>query len=213
MTEAKPRRTKKIQGGPRSQAVVEKVHAATLAEIDRAGFAGMTMDGVARAAGINRTTLYRRWPSKADLVADLFEQEVSRLETATLPVDPQAAVDLGISGTFLPHGLGHLLGVQVHDVGGFRPAPDAAPIPRPQGHPALRLTRRLEPGMVVTVEPGLYFIESLLARLSAGPHRVAVEWPLVERLVPYGGIRIEDNVVVTADGGENLTRAAFAYAG
>ena len=92
MTEAKPRRTKKIQGGPRSQAVVEKVHAATLAEIDRAGFVGMTMDGVARAAGINRTTLYRRWPSKADLVADLFEQEVSRLETATLPVDPQAAV-------------------------------------------------------------------------------------------------------------------------
>jgi len=140
---------------------------------------------------------------------------VARLlrEHGVLRVDPQAAVELGISGTFLPHGLGHLLGVQVHDVGGFRPAPDAAPIPRPPGHPALRLTRRLEPGMVVTVEPGLYFIESLLAKLRAGPHREAVDWPLVERLVPYGGIRIEDNVVVTAEGGENLTRAAFAYAG
>lgn len=134
-------------------------------------------------------------------------------EAGVLRVDPQAALERGISAAFLPHGLGHLLGVQVHDVGGFRPAPDTEPIPRPPGHPALRLTRRLEPGMVVTVEPGLYFIDSLLAQLKSGPHADAVNWPLVERLAPYGGIRIEDNVVVTADGRENLTRTGFAYAG
>ncbi len=72
------------------------------------------------------------------------------------------AVAQGVSSIFLPHGLGHLLGLQVHDIGGFVAAAGTQPIARPEGHPALRLTRRLEPGMVVTVEPGLYFIDSLL---------------------------------------------------
>jgi Xaa-Pro dipeptidase len=130
-----------------------------------------------------------------------------------LTIGPDEAVASGVSAAFLPHGLGHLLGLQVHDVGGFRPAADAEPIPRPPGHPALRLTRRLEPGMVVTVEPGLYFIDSLLASLRAGPHAGAVNWPVVERLAPCGGIRIEDNVAVTATGQENLTRTAFADVG
>jgi Xaa-Pro dipeptidase len=98
----------------------------------------------------------------------------------------------------------------VHDVGGFRPAPDADPIPRPEGHPALRLTRRLEAGMVVTVEPGVYFIDSLLSRLKAGPQADVVNWTLVANLAACGGIRIEDNVVVTATGHDNLTRTAFA---
>jgi len=66
--------------------------------------------------------------------------------------------------------------------------------------------------MVVTVEPGLYFIDMLLARLREGPHASAVDWPLVQRLRGCGGIRIEDNVVVGGNGGENLTRAAFAAA-
>jgi Xaa-Pro dipeptidase len=127
-----------------------------------------------------------------------------------ITLEPEQALASGVTAAFLPHGLGHLLGVQVHDVGGFRPAADAEPIPRPPGHPALRLTRRLEPGMVVTVEPGIYFIDSLLAQLRAGPHGRTVNWPLVERLSAYGGIRIEDNVVVTASGHDNLTRTAFA---
>jgi Xaa-Pro dipeptidase len=134
-------------------------------------------------------------------------------ETGILRLAPDDAVSRGISAAFLPHGLGHLLGLQVHDVGGFSPAAGAAPIPRPPGHPALRLTRPLQPGMVVTVEPGLYFIDSLLAQLKSGPHADAVDWPLVERLAPFGGIRIEDNVVVTEGGHENLTRAAFADVG
>jgi Xaa-Pro dipeptidase len=64
--------------------------------------------------------------------------------------------------------------------------------------------------MVVTVEPGLYFIDSLLESLRAGPHASRVDWTLIEALRPCGGIRIEDNVAVGEDSAENLTRAAFA---
>jgi Xaa-Pro dipeptidase len=131
-------------------------------------------------------------------------------EAGVLNMSPEEAVASGVSGVFLPHGLGHLLGLQVHDVAGFRDQPDGDYIPRPQGHAALRLTRKLHAGMVVTVEPGLYFINSLLQKLKAGPYGSRVNWPLVDELRPCGGIRIEDNVAVRAADGENLTRAAFA---
>jgi Xaa-Pro dipeptidase len=131
-------------------------------------------------------------------------------DAGVLQLSAEAAVAAGVSSAFMPHGLGHLLGLQVHDVGGLTAAAGTEPIPRPDGHPALRLTRRLEAGMVVTVEPGLYFIDSLLDKLRAGPHAAAVNWTLVDTLRSCGGIRIEDNVVVTASGHENLTRTAFA---
>jgi Xaa-Pro dipeptidase len=133
-------------------------------------------------------------------------------DAGVLQLSAEAAVAAGVSSAFMPHGLGHLLGLQVHDVGGLIAVAGTEPIPRPDGHPALRLTRRLEAGMVVTVEPGLYFIDSLLDKLRAGPHAAAVNWTLVDTLRSCGGIRIEDNVVVTASGHENLTRAAFADA-
>jgi Xaa-Pro dipeptidase len=143
------------------------------------------------------------------------QHEIAALlrDIGVLRMDASEAVDCGVSATFMPHGLGHLLGLQVHDVGGLHSSAETAPIPRPEGHPALRLTRRLEAGMVVTVEPGLYFIDSLLQRLRAGAHSAQVDWLLVDKLRCFGGIRIEDNVAVTAAGGENLTRAAFAAAG
>ena len=62
----------------------------------------------------------------------------------------------GLSSVFFPHGIGHLLGLQVHDVAGLARDASGAEIPRPEGHPFLRLTRRLEPGFVVTIEPGVY---------------------------------------------------------
>ena len=90
--------------------------------------------------------------------------------------------------------------------------PPGAKLRGPPGHPYLRLTRRLEPGFVVTMEPGLYFIEPLLAQARADARGAHINWPRVENLRRFGGIRIEDDLVVTASGCENLTRDAFAAA-
>jgi Xaa-Pro dipeptidase len=122
------------------------------------------------------------------------------------------AVTSGLSSVFFPHGVGHLLGLQVHDVAGFTVSPDGQQRARPQGHPYLRLTRTLEPGFVVTIEPGLYFIDALLNEARRSAHAAHINWQAVERLRPYGGIRIEDNVVCTSGAPENLTRRAFAAA-
>jgi Xaa-Pro dipeptidase len=81
---------------------------------------------------------------------------------------------------------------------------------RPEGHPYLRLTRMLEPGVVVTVEPGIYWIDSLLRAAHEDKRRAQIDWSVVDELRPYGGIRIEDNVVATASKPENMTRDAFA---
>jgi Xaa-Pro dipeptidase len=120
------------------------------------------------------------------------------------------ALETGVTGVFFPHGIGHLLGLQVHDVGGVMGDVDGALRERPEGHPYLRLTRMLEPGVVVTVEPGIYFIDSLLAAAYAGAKRAHIDWSVVHELRPCGGIRIEDNVVATAGTPENMTRDAFA---
>jgi Xaa-Pro dipeptidase len=134
-------------------------------------------------------------------------------ELGVLRIDPDAAVESGVSAVFFPHGLGHLIGLQVHDVGGFQRDDRGGRIEPPPGHPYLRLTRPLAPGMVVTIEPGIYFIDSLLAGLRAGPQADAVDWREVEQLRPFGGVRIEDEVVCTAGAPENITRNAFAAAG
>jgi Xaa-Pro dipeptidase len=120
------------------------------------------------------------------------------------------ALESGVTSVFFPHGIGHLLGLQVHDVGGVMGDLQGHERKRPEGHPYLRLTRMLEPGVVVTVEPGIYFIESLLAAAHADKRRAHINWDVVEELKPYGGIRIEDNVVATTSTPENMTRDAFA---
>ncbi|SRR5579875_2435248 len=123
--------------------------------------------------------------------------------------DAEEAVATGVSSVFLPHGIGHLLGLQVHDVGGLLRSPEGGEIPRPPGHPYLRLTRVLEEGFVVTMEPGIYFIESLLDEARADSRAGRINWTRVEQLRRFGGIRIEDDLAVTAAGAENLTRDAF----
>jgi len=125
---------------------------------------------------------------------------------------PEDMVAKGISSAFLPHGLGHLLGLQTHDVGGFMASPRGDAIPKPDGHPYLRMTRVLKENYVVTIEPGLYFISSLLQKLRQGEYSGVVNWPKVDVFRKYGGIRIEDNVVAKAGGPENLTRDAFKLA-
>ncbi|RZJ07126.1 MAG: Xaa-Pro dipeptidase [Rubrivivax sp.] len=126
----------------------------------------------------------------------------------------EAMVEEGVTKPFFPHGIGHLLGLQVHDVGGFMAAETGGVADKPEGHRYLRLTRPLQAGMVVTIEPGLYFIPMLLCELRASKHSGQVDWAAVDRLSRYGGIRIEDDVACRAAGEapENLTRDAFALA-
>lgn len=112
----------------------------------------------------------------------------------------------GISRTFYPHGLGHALGLQVHDVGCGLIKPKTE-------NPFLRNTSRIEEGQVFTIEPGLYFIDSLLAELRGKPEASMVDWNMVEALAPLGGIRIEDDVLVTATGPRNLTRDVLPLGG
>jgi Xaa-Pro dipeptidase len=123
--------------------------------------------------------------------------------------DAEEAVASGVTSVFLPHGIGHLLGLEVHDAGGFMESPEGGDIPRPEGHPFLRLTRALQKGFVVTVEPGIYFIDQLLDAARADARASKINWSRVASLRKYGGIRIEDNVAITDTGCENLTREAF----
>ncbi len=127
-------------------------------------------------------------------------------------LDAGAIVDTRISSTFFPHGVGHFLGLQVHDVAGFHADCLGNLIAKPEGHEFLRLTRVIEPRMSFTIEPGLYFIDPLLKDLKAGDRAKHVNWSKVDEFRKFGGIRIEDDVVVTDDGCKNLTREAFAAA-
>ncbi len=127
-------------------------------------------------------------------------------DTGVVKVTAEEAFEGGITRAFLPHGVGHQLGLQVHDVGGHQAGPAGGEVAPPAEYPFLRNTRILEPGHVVTIEPGLYFTPTLLDPLRAGDNASAVDWDLVDRLMPLGGIRIEDNIVCTTGDPDDLTR-------
>lgn len=127
-------------------------------------------------------------------------------------VSPEAALATGVSSAFFPHGIGHGIGLQVHDVAGFAASDEGGAIAKPEGHPYLRLTRPLDAGMVVTIEPGVYFIDMLLDEVKKNGHADSIDWARVETFKPFGGIRIEDDVVCTEDEPLNLTREGFAEA-
>jgi len=131
-------------------------------------------------------------------------------EFGVLNISPEEALASGVSSAFFPHGIGHGIGLQVHDVAGFAASDSGGSIAKPDGHPYLRLTRTLAPGMVVTIEPGIYFIDMLLDELKAKGLGDAVDWARVDAFKPFGGIRIEDDVVCTEGAPINLTREAFA---
>jgi Xaa-Pro dipeptidase len=119
------------------------------------------------------------------------------------------ALATGVTSVFLPHGIGHLLGLEVHDVGGFMRSPEDGDIAPPESHPFLRLTRVLREGFVVTMEPGIYFIDQLLDAARTDARADKINWSRVAALRKFGGIRIEDDLAVQASGCENLTRDAF----
>lgn len=108
-----------------------------------------------------------------------------------------------IFALFFPHGLGHFLGLDTHDVGGYPKGVDR--IDRP-GIKFLRARRELLPGMVITIEPGVYFVPAVLKPAIADPKKNKfLNTEKVESLLNFGGIRIEDDIIVTEDGMENMT--------
>lgn len=127
-------------------------------------------------------------------------------ELRVLKLGGEDALARGVTRPFFPHGLGHFLGIQVHDVSGHQRNPAGGRKEPPKDHPYLRTTRMIEERQVFTVEPGCYFIPMLLREHRSGATKDAFDWKLVDRLTSCGGVRIEDNVLVTAIGHENLTR-------
>ncbi|WP_231758072.1 Xaa-Pro dipeptidase [Microbulbifer elongatus] len=138
-------------------------------------------------------------------------QKIGQLlqQFGVIKTSPESAVESGLTRTFMPHGLGHFLGLQVHDVGGHQAAPEGGTTPPPAEYPFLRTTRTIEENQVFTIEPGLYFIDSLLGELKESQLADEVNWDKVEKLRPFGGVRIEDNVIVHADHVENMTRDCY----
>ena len=111
-----------------------------------------------------------------------------------------------IGAVFMPHGLGHFLGIDTHDVGGY--PVDGPSRPALAGYARLRTARTLAAGMFITVEPGCYFIDPLLDAALADPERAPFLSAVA--IAPYrgtGGVRIEDDVLVTESGCENFTWA------
>jgi Xaa-Pro dipeptidase len=127
-------------------------------------------------------------------------------ECELLTVSAEEACERNLGYAFYPHGVGHHLGLQVHDVGGRQAGPGGGAQDPPERFPWLRTTRSLEAGHVVTIEPGLYLIPLLLDPHRDGEHRDAFNWGLIDALLPHGGIRIEDDVAVTGDGPDDLSR-------
>jgi len=116
--------------------------------------------------------------------------------------EPGSLLEQGAVTIFFPHGIGHMVGLGIRDAGDVLEGRDGMY----PGYPRLRFDRPLEPGHVVTVEPGIYFVPSLLRdRELRGRHRDTVDWERTDRMLDFGGIRIEDNVLVTEDGFEVLT--------
>ena len=127
------------------------------------------------------------------------------IEAGVLSMEPSEALESGVIRHFFPHPLGHFLGLQVHDVGQKE---------REEQHndkmlEAACMMGRVQAGHVVTVEPGIYFIKQLLKKLSASAYRTSVNWEKVDELIPFGGMRIEDNIEVRENGPANLTRECF----
>lgn len=117
--------------------------------------------------------------------------------------DIDEMMENNIFALFFPHGLGHFLGLDTHDVGGYPKGVER--IERP-GVKFLRVRRELMPGMVITIEPGIYFIPALLGpALEDDEQSKYLNEDKIRSLFNFGGIRIEDNLIITEDGCENMT--------
>lgn len=161
------------------------------------------LHGLVRKAGLKATDLCAPGVEWRDVHLAAAEVLAAGLvELGLLRGDPGGLVEQGAVFVFFPHGIGHMLGLGVRDAGEILPGRPA----REDDFPRLRMDLPLEAGFVVTIEPGVYFVPALLHDPELRErHRDAVDWERAEELLDFGGIRIEDNVLVTEDGVEVLT--------
>uniref|UniRef100_A0A8D2J7G2 Xaa-Pro dipeptidase n=1 Tax=Varanus komodoensis TaxID=61221 RepID=A0A8D2J7G2_VARKO len=141
------------------------------------------------------------WPAMHRLADRVHLEELTKIGILQGNVDDMVEVHMG--ALFMPHGLGHFLGIDVHDVGGYPEGVERIDLP---GLRSLRTARDLVQGMVLTVEPGIYFIDHLLDEALANPAQACfINNEVLARFRGFGGVRIEDDIVVTANGMELLT--------
>ena len=137
-------------------------------------------------------------------------------EVGLMKGDTEEAVRNGAHAMFFPHGLGHMMGMDVHDMEGLGQQYvgfDDEVRPSGQfGTNCLRCGRRLQEGWVMTDEPGIYFIPALIDDWkSRGLHKDFINYDLLETYKDFGGIRIEDDILITADGCRMLGRERIPY--
>ena len=131
--------------------------------------------------------------------------------------DTDEALRAGAHALFLPHGLGHMMGMDVHDMEGLDQInvgfdEETRPILDQFGTNALRMGRRLEEGFVVTDEPGIYFIPALIDDWKASGHCAEfLNFDKIETYKDFGGIRIEDDLLITAGGCRFLGKQRIPY--
>ncbi|XP_064827302.1 xaa-Pro dipeptidase-like [Oncorhynchus masou masou] len=134
-------------------------------------------------------------------LADRVLQELVKIGILRGSVEDMLKVHMG--SVFMPHGLGHLLGIDVHDVGGY---PEGIERVNEPGLKSLGMGRLVQERMVLTVEPGIYFINHLLDQALANPAQSCfINNEVLTRFHRFGGVRIEDDIAVTASGMELLT--------
>jgi Xaa-Pro aminopeptidase len=133
-----------------------------------------------------------------DLVAGL-------IDIGLMKGQPESLIERDAHTLFFPHGLGHLVGLGVRDASGLEPGRTKDPRPSLR---SLRMDLKLQAGYITTVEPGLYFIPALLTDpVRREQYRDCVNWDRVDPHLGLGGVRFEDDILVTADGPINLTAA------
>lgn len=138
-------------------------------------------------------------------------------ELGLMKGDTDEAVMLGAHAMFLPHGLGHMMGLDVHDMEGLGQIHvgfDEETRPRLDqfGTNCLRMGRRLQEGFVVTDEPGIYFIPALIDSWKASGHcKEFLNYEMLETYKDFGGIRIEDDILITSDGCRFLGEKRIPY--
>ena len=138
-------------------------------------------------------------------------------ELGLMKGDTEEAVRAGAHAMFMCHGLGHMMGMDVHDMEGFDQInvgfdEEVHPNLEQFGTNCLRLGRRLQKGFVVTDEPGIYFIPALIDDWKAGGHcKEFINFDKLETYKDFGGIRIEDDLLITDDGCRFLGKDRIPY--